>query len=288
MKQLIVVLIILSLFGLTFCHRRLNDQSNGKHNNHNNKNKHGESKVKYLKAAIPVKIFNCMNKLSLMRCMKLLMLARMESKDLQKYNTGNATIDFLNQIIESDDENIPYNYHEVYANSNDTVVNVRLLKAFQKFFENRAITLHFIPGMIVKVVPSQKNMLEFSIKDMKTNQDDSRQFRDDGGKDVLIGGGNKGGLLKKKKGYGQYVQIGAPFAVFPFVLLGSVLPFILPALKMATVFAGVVNNAALLAGILYLARQHAIQNEHKNTIYFNPGYSRNGLKKRADIIRRKK
>lgn len=269
MNQKIVSTIFFTfLIGLVFCHQ------NNYHQNKNDKNsaKHTESKVNYMKAAIPAKIFNCMNKLTLMRCMKLLLLARMESRDLELYNTGNATTDFLNHVIDSDDTQIPYNYYEVYSSLNETQLSVRLLKSFQKFFEGREIMLHFIPGIVVKVIPNTNNVLQFKLRDSPYSKNPNEARGDGDG----IGTGGGGGLLgiKKNKGYGQYFEVGAPVMVFPAILFSSLLPFMIPALKMATVFATVINNAALFAGIMYLARQAAIENEKKQTIYFNPGYNR--------------
>lgn len=257
------------LIGLVFCR-----QNNDNHHSDKNSEKHTESKVNYMKAAIPAKIFNCMNKLPLMRCMKLLLLARMESRDLQLHNTGNASTDFLHHVIESDDTQIPFNYYEVYSSLNETQLSVRLLKSFQKFFEGREIMLHFIPGIVVKVMPSPNNVLQFKLRDSPSYSKNPNEARGDG--DLVGGGGGGGGLLgnKNKKGYAQYFEVGAPVMVFPAILFSSLLPFMIPALKMATVFATVINNAALFAGIMYLARQAAIENEKKQTIYFNPGYNR--------------
>lgn len=224
-----------------------------------------DSKVTYHKASIPQRIYNCVSTLSLTRCMKMLLLARMEARAPYFQNTGNMTLDFLEQVVSSNnDDDIPYNFYEVYARANDSEINDRLLKVFQRFFKDREITLHFIPGMIVKVVPSPKNMLEFSLKNNQV------EARSDGG------GGLLGGT-KNKKGYGYYAQFAVPLFVFPAVLFSSFLPFMIPALKMATMFAGVVNNAALLASVMYLARQVAIENEQKQTVYFNPGYNRRFL-----------
>lgn len=269
MNKIIVSIILFTLLiGLVICSQSNNDQ----YNNDKNRAKHSETKINYMKAAIPTKIFNCMNKLTLMRCMKLLLLARMESRDLQMHNTGNATTDFLDQVIDSDDARIPFNYYDVYSSLNETQLTVRLLKSFQQFFKGREIMLHFIPGIVVKVVPNSNNELQFKLRETLYNQNPN-EARGDG---AIVEGTGGGGLLgnKNKKGYGHYFEVGAPVVVFPAILFSSLLPFMIPALKMATVFATVINNAALFAGVMYLARQAAIENEKKQTIYFNPGYNR--------------
>ena len=73
----------------------------------------------------------------------------------------------------------------------------------------------------------------------------------------------------------EYVlQLGLPAILMPGILLGSVLPMMLPALKMATVFSGVVNTTAMIAAFLLLARNAAIEQEIKDTqpVYYHPGY----------------
>lgn len=265
MNQRIVSTILFTfLIGLVFCHQNKNVKISANQS---------ESKIDYMNADIPSNIFNCIKKLPFMRCMKLLLLARMESRDLEIYNTGNATTDFLNHVIDSDDTKIPFNYYEDYSNLNETQMTLRLLKSFQQFFKGREVMLHFIPGMVVKVVPSPNDLLQFKLR-KSTYIYNSNEARGDGG--VVEGGTGGGGLLgnKNKKGYGHYFEVGAPVVVFPAILFSSLLPFMIPALKMATVFATVINNAALFAGVMYLARQAAIENEKKQTIYFNPGYNR--------------
>jgi hypothetical protein len=83
---------------------------------------------------------------------------------------------------------------------------------------------------------------------------------------------SSGAENRKKNSIGNYMQIGVPALFFPPLLLSSVLPFLIPTFKMATVFSMVVNSSALMAAILYLARQQSLEQEQRQTIYFNPGY----------------
>lgn len=75
----------------------------------------------------------------------------------------------------------------------------------------------------------------------------------------------------KKNGYSDLI---VPTFVFPAVIFASFLPFLIPVLKMAALFAGVINNAALMAGILFMARQSALEQEQRQVFNFNPGYLR--------------
>lgn len=78
---------------------------------------------------------------------------------------------------------------------------------------------------------------------------------------------------RNKKNYGHYLQIALPFTILPAILFSSILPFLIPVLKLGTIFASMLNNTALLASLMYLIRQVALETEQKQTIYFNPGYT---------------
>lgn len=76
---------------------------------------------------------------------------------------------------------------------------------------------------------------------------------------------------------GEYlVQLGVPAILMPAILMGTVLPFILPALKFATIFSGLINHAALLSAFAFVAKQAAFSG-HPDSIkhlYWSPGYQR--------------
>lgn len=123
----------------------------------------------YIKASIPVRIFQCMQRLNILKCMKIFILQRMERTPTY-FNSGNVTADFLDQILainstnsESDAiyENVLDKY---YLQMPETEINERLLKSFQRFFHDREIKLHFIPGMVVKVVPGEVNAINLTLK----------------------------------------------------------------------------------------------------------------------------
>lgn len=122
--------------------------------------------IAYVKASIPIRIFQCMQHLSILKCMKIFILQRMERTPIY-VNSGNLTADFLDQLLANEDysnENILDRY---YVDMDDADVNERLLKCFQRFFKDREIKLHFIPGMVVKVVPSDENAINLSLKRSK-------------------------------------------------------------------------------------------------------------------------
>lgn len=74
---------------------------------------------------------------------------------------------------------------------------------------------------------------------------------------------------------GDYlVQLGVPAVLMPAILMGTVIPFILPALKFATIFSGLINHAALLSAIVYAAKNAALTSDVTKHLYYNPGYHR--------------
>lgn len=72
---------------------------------------------------------------------------------------------------------------------------------------------------------------------------------------------------------GDYMlQLGIPAILMPAILMGSVIPFILPALKFATIFSGMINHAALLSAFAYVAKQTAFSPDSIKHLYYGPGY----------------
>lgn len=117
----------------------------------------------FAKASIPVKLFRCITRLNIMRCLQVFMLQRMERTPM--VNSGNLTADFLDRILSSEDTDEQHNlWDSELASLSDVRLNARLQNAFQAFFSNREIKLYFIPGLVVKVVPTVENYLNFTVK----------------------------------------------------------------------------------------------------------------------------
>lgn len=77
-------------------------------------------------------------------------------------------------------------------------------------------------------------------------------------------------IPRKQKQHSQYLlQFGVPALIMPAIVLGTVLPFVLPMLKMATIVSGLINNGALISAVLYAAKNAALMPENK--VFYNPG-----------------
>ncbi|XP_055696631.1 uncharacterized protein LOC129797819 [Lutzomyia longipalpis] len=207
-----------------------------------------ESSITYIRAAIPMKIFRCMKRYNIVRCMKLFLLQRMERNLPGDFgNTHNITSDFLDQMLTQDPDD-RLDFEANYTNLHDREIDDRLVKSIDRFFANREIKLHFIPGMVVKVRPSKENKLELSLKKA----------------DTFI---NTNSAVGRKKRPLEYVlNVGLPALLMPMILMGSVLPMALPAFKMATLISGAINKGALIAAIMYLAKNYAEQ-KTASTVY---------------------
>lgn len=133
------------------------------------KDKETGNMLAYVKTSIPIRIFQCMQRLNILKCMKIFILQRMERSPIYP-NTGNLTADFLDQILTNNQNNSEdgsineETLDKYYLQMSEVEINERLLKSFQRFFHDREIKLHFIPGMVVKVVPNEENAINLSLK----------------------------------------------------------------------------------------------------------------------------
>lgn len=134
-----------------------------------------ENLLAYVKTSIPMRIFKCMQRLNILKCMKIFILQRME-RTPHYVNSGNLTVDFLDQLLtinpndEGNDSVHDDTIDTFYLQMTEIDLNERLLKSFQRFFHNREIKLHFIPGMVVKVVPNEMNAINLTLKRGKNSR----------------------------------------------------------------------------------------------------------------------
>uniref|UniRef100_A0A0K8VF43 Uncharacterized protein n=1 Tax=Bactrocera latifrons TaxID=174628 RepID=A0A0K8VF43_BACLA len=124
--------------------------------------------VPYFQASLPVRVYECLRAFSILRCTKLFILQKMEERKAIS-QTGNLTRDFLDQFFDTED-NVGSLIANKYANMTDEKLNHCLVVRFQRFFKHRDIKLHFLPGVMVKIVPSRDNKLSFTLKKSKKNE----------------------------------------------------------------------------------------------------------------------
>jgi hypothetical protein len=270
---------------------------------------HKDGMVAYVKGSVPNQIYRCIQRFNVLRCLKYFVLLRLEARDITLAPNNSTTNEFLGNILKNV-ASLPSEIPEHLAELNDEQLNERLTRGFQKFFHDRPIKLHFIPNMLVQVIPSRSNDLEINLKrtaatatgrqlekDVKDEEnqedddDEDYEYEDDtkeadsssetvnkdsvlptdDKKDEEMKGDNmKQSGMRKKRGY--YLQLGLPLILAPYMVFAGFLPMLIPVLKLATAFTAIVNVTALIASIMYLARQQALEKEMQQTVYFNPGY----------------
>uniref|UniRef100_A0A182MTI4 Protein osiris 19 n=1 Tax=Anopheles culicifacies TaxID=139723 RepID=A0A182MTI4_9DIPT len=209
----------------------------------------------YMKT-LPLRVLNCLEHVSLVDCGKLYLLQNMEARSYRFANTGNITHDVQEVLLPSyrSADNKLFSDQLLALNGSD--VNERLARGLRLLFNERIIDLQLVPGVAVRLTPSATNQLEFSVRKGITAVEPEVAARG-----------------KAKKGIRTVLQLSVPLVLLPSMLLAGVLPMILPILKFATIFSSIVNHAALAAAIMYLAKQHAAEQESKQTVYFNAGYN---------------
>lgn len=254
-----------------------------------------EASVAYVKASLPNQIYRCVQKFNLLRCLKYFVLLRLDSRDYNIPETEKSTSEFLGNILKNE-QSLPHEIPEELLSLEEDALNKRLTEGFQRFFKNRPIMLRFIPNVLVKIVPSKSNDLEFSLKrfeekdfssratkdseemydDDDSNEDSKENSKEDKDKekeemkdDVKDSDKPSDKGMRKKS---TYLQFGIPIAIAPAMIFAGFLPMLIPVLKLATAFTFLVNFSALLGAIFYLARQQALEKEVQSTVYFNPGY----------------
>lgn len=240
--------------------------------------------VAQVKASLPTQIFRCVTKFNLLRCLKYFVLLRLEARDYHMPETECSTSEFLGSILKSE-QNLPKDIPESLTRLEENELNQRLTDGFQRFFKHRPIMLRFIPNMLVKIVPSKSNDLEFSLKKFDKSDfsarkkkdseedDDDDDDKDDKDEEKNSTEATKEALEKTELRRKQtYLQFGVPAVLAPAMIFAGFLPMLIPFLKLATAFTTIVNTTALVAAVLYLARQHAVEKEMQQTVYFNPGY----------------
>jgi hypothetical protein len=283
----------------------------------NHENLDEDSTVAYIKGSLPNQIYRCIQRFNLLRCLKYFVLLRLESNDVN-FEPTNSTKAFLGNILQNVN-NLPKEIPERITKLNDEELDERLTEGFQTFFKNRPIKLHFIPNVLVKVIPSTSNDLEISFKragmklftgremkkdtkdeDIDTEENEDDEDEDDeendldydyGEKDDKVSdkkeeavkdgtNGDKGDIkhddkedeksgMRRKQ---NVLHVGLPLLIAPYMIFAGFLPMLIPVLKLATAFTTIVNVTALVASIIYLTRQHALEREMQQTVYFNPGY----------------
>ncbi|KAM8706866.1 hypothetical protein ACLKA7_011032 [Drosophila subpalustris] len=199
--------------------------------------------------------------------------------------TGNLTRDFMEQFF-GEETQLGSLVGEKNWQMSDKELNQRLVQNFQRFFKHRDIKLHFLPGrhedMQLNLInlPSMTGAVGGTSASVETYEPEAEGDSKQQGLGAAVHGGEGGGgggVLNKRKKKQSYkttmLQVAVPILVLPIVLLGSLLPFILPTLKMATILSLFMNNGAFMAAMLYAYASATASSAANQPQHINYGYS---------------
>ncbi|EDS35638.1 hypothetical protein CpipJ_CPIJ011098 [Culex quinquefasciatus] len=226
--------------------------------------------------SLPLRVLNCMAKVSLVECSKLYLLQNMESHNYDFHTSGNITYDVQQILLPSYQQPDNKLFEDRLLKLNSSEVDRRINVGLALLFNERQFDLKFLPGFGLRITPTEGNTLEFSIRNqlMTTpSADPAEEGRGRRRNDKDRDRDGKHENRDKRKATKHLLQLGVPIVLLPTMLLASVMPMMIPVLKFATFFTSFVNHAALAAAVMYLARQHAQEQEEKQTVYFNAGYN---------------
>lgn len=116
---------------------------------------------KNIRQSSPMRIFECMSKSSLLRCIKLFIWVKMEQFPLQS-STGNLTQDFMAQFL-SREEVFPSLIDKRFEKVSENELTKKLVFHIRNFFQNRELKVKFLPGITFHFTPNMDNNLKMSI-----------------------------------------------------------------------------------------------------------------------------
>lgn len=117
--------------------------------------------TKYIRQSSPFRIFECMTRSPLLRCLKLFAWIKLEQFPLQS-SSGNLTQDFMAQFL-SREENFPSLVDKRLDTFSENEITKKLVYYLRSFFKNRELKVNFVPGIIFHFTPNMDNNLKMSI-----------------------------------------------------------------------------------------------------------------------------
>lgn len=117
--------------------------------------------VKYIRQSSPFRIFECMTRSPLLRCLKLFAWIKLEQFPLES-STGNITQDFMTQFMSRED-NFPSLLDKRFEKLSESELTKKLVYYFKNFFKNRDLKVNFVPGIVFHFTPNMDNNLKMSI-----------------------------------------------------------------------------------------------------------------------------
>ncbi|KAI8422432.1 hypothetical protein MSG28_006272 [Choristoneura fumiferana] len=138
-----------------------------------------------------------------------------------------------------------------YSNRSQEQIYSELCFGTEKMLQYRSLKLNAVPGYSFELKSKKNGNLNI---------------------DVYSNDENESGRSSMKKLRKQFYSI-APLLLVPGLIMSAILPFVLPALKMSVVAAGMLNNMALSSAVFTLLRNNAFNDRYeKKVVYVNAGW----------------
>ncbi|KOB75263.1 Uncharacterized protein OBRU01_07945 [Operophtera brumata] len=158
----------------------------------------------------------------------------------------------IQSILSDDLEQFPW---KKYRNSTDEELHSQLCDETERLLRRKSLSLTMIPGYRFELLSKGNGTLNVDVY-----------------KDADSGSGR--GMKKLKKTFYKII----PLLVLPGLIMSAILPFVLPALKMMTLAAGMINNMAFTGAVFTLLRNNAFNDKYQHrVIYVNEGYKNEKL-----------
>ncbi|XP_053612726.1 uncharacterized protein LOC128676572 [Plodia interpunctella] len=158
-------------------------------------------------------------------------------------------IEYLDRgLLPSNTSNIEQFPWEEYSNTSSDQINTQLCEGTEKLLHYKTLSFTMIPGYRLELKSKENGKINVDV--LKNEITTAR-----------------GSKLKK-----QFYNI-VPILLIPGLIMAAVLPFVLPAMKLATVATVMLNNMALTGAVFTLLRDNAFNDHSRPKVkYINAGW----------------
>ncbi|XP_026752206.2 uncharacterized protein LOC113512505 [Galleria mellonella] len=152
--------------------------------------------------------------------------------------------------LTSDVERFPW---EQYTNTTEEQLYSELCSGTEKLLQYRTLKFTLVPGYTFKLDSKGNGTLGVDI--LRSNEIETAR-----------------GSMKKK-----FYNI-VPYLLLPGLIMSAILPFVLPAMKLMTIGAVMLNNMAFTGAVFTLLRNNAFNDKYEYKVkYINAGYTNEHL-----------
>lgn len=200
--------------------------------------------IEVTKASWFSRVWQCIRSPSIRKCIKIFMLQR---TNVILNDPNKSEVQFFEDIISAKVKTGANNFSDV----SEAEVDKELTNSLIGLMDKRILKFHFLPGVEVNIEPSQNDSIDLAIRVNNTGTFELLTAR---------------GMKSKMKDY-------LPYMLIPAVLMTTILPLVLPGLKMVVMFVMMMNQVAFSMALMNLIRGLIFDpRESDDVVYVNHGY----------------